>query len=77
MSYQWQEPTDTNGTEMLMKIMSRFGEHGEPLAMLVVYTDVNGDVWMKTNCVLTHAIGLAAYAQTNVLNTLMQQEKPS
>lgn len=74
MSYGWQEPDGTKGTEMLMAILERFGEHGEPLSMLVVYTDVNGDVWMKTNCTHTHAIGLATYAQQNVVNAMMQRE---
>lgn len=73
MAYTWQEPDNASGTEMLMKIMTRFGEHGEPLAMLVVYTDVNGDVWMKTNCTHTHAIGLATYAQQNVLAVVLAQ----
>ena len=64
------------GTEMLMTCLTRFGEYGEPLAMLVVYTDVNGDVWMKTNCTLTHATGLATYAQQNILNAMLGQRKP-
>lgn len=77
MSYAWQEPNDTKGTEMLMTIMERFGEFGEPLAMLIVYTDINGDVWMKTNCTNTHAAGLAAYAQANVLRAILNQPEPS
>jgi hypothetical protein len=76
-NYQWEEPNTTTGTEMLMKILSRFGEHGEPLAMLVVYTDVNGDVWMKSNCTHTHAIGLATYAQHNVIKAVVGQEDQS
>jgi hypothetical protein len=73
--YKWQEPSDTKGTDMLMKILERFGEHGEPLAVLVVYTDVNGDVWMKTNCVHTHAIGLADYAKHNVLQAMIKVDE--
>ena len=64
--HRWQEPDNAKGSDMLMKIMERFGEYGEPLAMLVVYTDVNGDVWMKTNCVHSHALGLAEYASHNI-----------
>lgn len=75
MSYGWQEPDNASGTEMLVKIMSRFGEHGEPLAMLVVYTDTNGDVWMKTNCTHTHAIGLATYAQANIIAAVVGQKE--
>jgi hypothetical protein len=64
--HSWQEPNNAKGTDILIKILERFGMYGEPLAMLVVYTDVNGDVWMKTNCVNTHALGLAEYASHNI-----------
>jgi hypothetical protein len=76
-SFAWEEPGEMKGSEMLMAIMGRFGDHGEPLAMLVVYTDINGDVWMKTNCTHTHAVGLATYAQQNILNAMLKQEEPS
>jgi hypothetical protein len=73
MSYAWQEPNAVKGTEMLMTVLERFGEFGEPLAMLIVYTDVNGDVWMKTNCTHTHAVGLATYAKENILTAMMNE----
>lgn len=75
MSYAWEEKNSMSGTEMLMEVLGRFGEEGEPLAMLVVYTDVNGDVAMKTNCTHTHAVGLATYAQHNVLTAMMEHPR--
>ena len=60
---------------MLVEVMSRWGEHGEPTAVLIVYTDTAGDVWMKTNCAHTHAIGMAEYAKHNVLMALLSSEE--
>ena len=54
-----------------MSIMERFGEEGEPLAMVVVYTDVNGDVVTRSNCVNTHSVGLMEYAKHNALVNIL------
>lgn len=59
------------GTEMLIEAMSRWGAHGEPTAVLLVYTDTAGDVWMKTNCSHTSAIGMAEYAKANTMQVLL------
>ena len=61
------------GTELLIETMTRWGQHGEPTAVLLVYTDTAGDVWLRTNCTHTHAVGMAEYAKHNVLATLLAQ----
>lgn len=61
------------GTEMLINVMEKFGQHGEPEAVLVVWTDTSGDVCIKTNCGHTHTVGMAEYAKTFALQILLQQ----
>jgi hypothetical protein len=62
-----------NGTEMLIEAMGRWGDHSEPTAVLLVYTDAAGEVWMKTNCPHTQAVGMAEYAKHFLLATLLAQ----
>jgi hypothetical protein len=61
------------GTEMLIEAMTRWGEHSEPNAVLLVYTDTAGEVWMKTNCSHTQTVGMAEYAKHFALATLLSQ----
>ena len=60
-----------NGTEMLINVLEKFGQHGEPEAVLLVWTDTNGDVWIKTNCANTHTVGMARYAEAFALQILL------
>ena len=63
------------GTEMLINVMEKFGQHGEPEAVLVVWTDTNGDVCIKSNCGHTHTVGMAEYAKHFALQVLFQPDE--
>jgi hypothetical protein len=63
------------GTEMLIDVMSKFGEHGEPIAVMVVWTDENGDICIKTNCVHSHTVGMAEYAKHFALATILNSKE--
>lgn len=60
------------GTETLAKVISRFGIQGEPRALLVVWTDNNGCVNLKTNCENTHAIGMGIYVAAAALISIIR-----
>jgi hypothetical protein len=60
-----------NGTEMLMELMTRFNRKGEPTAIVVVYTYDN-DVYLRSNCVHTHTIGMAEHAKQEALTALKE-----
>lgn len=60
------------GTELLMEVMDRFSEHGDAEDVLVVYSDVNGRVRLKTNCTsATRALGLAQYASAELQDIIV------
>lgn len=63
------------GTELLIETMTRWGQHGEPTAVLLVYTDTGGNVWMRTNCSHTQTIGMAEYAKHNALVAVLSSEE--
>lgn len=63
------------GTETLINVMEKFGQYGEPEAVLIVWTDTNGDVCIKTNCANTHTVGMAEYAKTFALKILLTPEE--
>lgn len=58
------------GTELLVAVMERFAQHGDAVDALVIYTDVNGKVRLKSNCAPTRALGLAAYAMADIQDLL-------
>jgi hypothetical protein len=60
-----------SGTELLISTLEKFSE-GEPLAVLVVWTDVDGNLWMDKNCLNSQGIGLAAYAYENIIDTIVR-----
>jgi hypothetical protein len=54
--------------------MGRFRDQGEPEAVMVVWA-ANGDVCVKTNCVHTHAIGLARFAEAKAMAAILSQSE--
>jgi hypothetical protein len=62
------------GTEVLMEVADGFRD-GEATDLIVVYTDENSDVFIKGNCSLTRALGLAAYAQAHIGKALADSMK--
>jgi hypothetical protein len=60
------------GSEMMVEVMKRMAEQGEPDAVLVVWADPSGCVNLKTNCANTHTIGLGVYAAATALVQLIQ-----
>jgi hypothetical protein len=62
------------GMETLISVMEKFGQHGEPEAILIVWTDTNGDVCIKTNCSHTQTVGMARYAEAYALKTLLEPD---
>lgn len=65
--------TPATATEVLINAMDSL-KGGEALAMLIVWTDENGDLSVRTSCVSSHAIGLAKYAEAYLLNSLLGGE---
>jgi hypothetical protein len=63
------------GMETLINVLEKFGDYGEPVAILIVWTDTNGDVRIKTNCGHTHTVGMAEYAKNFALQVLFQQDE--
>jgi hypothetical protein len=59
------------GTELIMEIADRFSKFGEAKDMLVVYTDVNGKVQLKSNCDYTRSLGLAQWARDDISDALV------
>lgn len=62
------------GTELLMEIAERFTKFGEAKDMLVVYSDENGRVRLKSNCDYTRSLGLAQFASADILHSLVTAE---
>lgn len=60
-------------SETLIEVMSRFSE-AEPIAVLIVWTDENGDACCKSNCGHTQTIGMAQYAQVLAMKTMMENQ---
>jgi hypothetical protein len=63
-----QKPT---GTDALIEVMEKWGE-SEPKALLVVWTDEDGNISVHTLGACTQAIGLAAYAKKYLLRWLLK-----
>lgn len=57
-------------SETLIEVMSRF-QNAEPEAVLIVWTDADGEVCCRSNCSHTKTIGLAEYAKALALATLL------
>jgi hypothetical protein len=66
--------TTMTGTELIMEIADRFAKFGEAKDMLVVYTDVNGRVRLKSNCDYTRSLGLAQWARDDISDSLVHAE---
>jgi hypothetical protein len=62
------------GTELLMEIADRFAKFGEARDMLVIYSDENGRVRLKSNCDYTRSLGLAMYAVVDISARLVTAE---
>jgi hypothetical protein len=61
------------GTEMLAEVIGRFEAQGEPRAMLVIWTDNEGCVNMKSNCENTHTAGMGIYAAATALFKIIRE----
>lgn len=64
--------SERTGTDLLMKVMQEFGEHGESVALLVVYANDKGQVRCESTCSATHSIGLAEYAKAEALLQILK-----
>lgn len=62
------------GTELLAEVMGRFRDQGEPDAVMVVWAG-NGDVCIKSNCVHTHTVGLARFAEAKAMTAILSQSE--
>jgi len=62
------------GSDLMIEVMGRFNE-GEPQAVMVVWTDENGDVCCKTNCSHTQSIGMAEYAKALAISAIMESKQ--
>lgn len=62
-----------SGTDLLMKVMEKF-QHGEPEAMLIVWTDENRDICIVTNCQNSHALGLSEWSRKYILKEMLGPE---
>lgn len=63
----------TSATEVLIDAMDSL-KSGEATAMLIVWTDENGNLSIRTSCVSSHAIGLATYAKEFLVKGLVDSE---
>jgi hypothetical protein len=54
----------------MIEVMGCF-QKAEPVNVLIVWTDEEGGVGVKTNCTHTQTIGMAKYAEALALNTLL------
>ena len=63
----------TTGTDLLITILDRLKE-GEAEDMLIVYTDHNGCLRLKSNCNCSRAIGLAHWAEAELTQDLLNCE---
>jgi hypothetical protein len=61
-----------SGTDVLIDLADSFREQGEATDLLVVYADENGNVYVKGNCSLTRALGLATYAKAHCTKALLE-----
>jgi hypothetical protein len=62
------------GMETLISVMEKFGQHGEPEDILIVWTDTNGNVCLKANCSHTQTAGMARYAELCALKILLEPD---
>jgi len=60
------------GTELLIEVMENFSA-AEPTAAMIVWTDEDGNINMKTNCLNSHSLGLAVFAQQNLIEGIFKQ----
>lgn len=58
---------DPTPADLLMEVMEDFGET-EPVDVLVVYTNENEELVMKSNCRRTTLVGLLECAKNAALN---------
>lgn len=63
----------TSATEVLIDAMDSL-KAGEALAMLIVWTDENGNLSIRMSCTSSHAIGLAVYAKDFLMQGLLGGE---
>lgn len=63
------------GSELLIELMSTFGENGEPAAVIVIYTDSNDNATIAGNCNYTQGIGLARYAEHHLMAKMIRSEE--
>jgi hypothetical protein len=57
-------------SEILMDLLQRFSQQGEPTAFLIVYTTPD-DVYVRANAPQTHTIGMAEYAKHRALKVML------
>jgi hypothetical protein len=53
-----------------MEVADRFGKFGEARDILVVWSDEQGRVRLKSNCDYTRSLGLAAFAKADIVHDL-------
>jgi hypothetical protein len=63
------------GTDVLIKLAEEFRDNGEAVDLLVVYTDENGEVYVKGNCLMTRALGLATYSQAHIKKAMLESAR--
>jgi hypothetical protein len=61
-------------TEFFVETMESWGKHGEPKAILVIFTDEAGDITVTgNNCSYSHGMGLAMYALEHLRRKIFEQ----
>jgi hypothetical protein len=63
------------GTEVLMEVAESFRDNGEAKDLIIVYSDTNDEVYVKGNCSLTRALGLATYSQAHIAKALLESAR--
>jgi hypothetical protein len=56
-------------TDLLMKAMEKFGD-SEPVACLIIWTDINGDIQFASNSPMSHIMGMCEYAKLATFQTM-------
>lgn len=59
-------------SEALMNAMERFSA-GEPLAVVIIWTNDKNELNMESNCLSSQALGLCAYAKEDLLRGIFNK----
>lgn len=62
------------GTELLFAVADRFATFGEAEDIVVIWSDEQGRVRMKSNCNYTRSLGLVTYAEADIKHTLTHSD---